>query len=334
MNRFKFRLQWLLIAITLLSSALVQAGVSLRAQTHVKGTDDKTCAAYLHGPEIEEGATDNAKALPLIFAISGTGIYSARRMVEIHPVTKALLDQKKVMVLSVEKPGISYLSAATPGHLIDDAVYNRHTQRDLIQCAIEALKWAQTTDFSLPTTPVYFVVHSEGTQVSLRVLKDLLTSDATTAARIKGIFASALVLQGWRDLINQQIGDATERAKFWKAYQNRDDKTLRNYGHLAYAYWHDILATEANEENLKALARTDVKTFLHVYHGLNDLNTRAKPVMDFESWNSGRRDKLLPAWLLSARYYQAGHALNQSAVDDMVAAILAELETRETLGLL
>jgi hypothetical protein len=167
--------------------------------------------------------------------------------------------------------------------------------------------------------------HSEGSQVSIRAYQRLLAENETTAKRVKGLFLSGLVMNSWTDIINSQITDPKQNEEFWNAYKSHDDLKLRNYGELAYAYWQDILSTEANQVTLQGLAQIAPGAFLEIYHGLNDVNTLPKPVMEFEKWNKERRKQSLPSLRLQARYYQAGHNLNLAALNDMIFAFLAYL---------
>ena len=132
-------------------------------------------------------------------------------------------------------------------------------------------------------------------------------------------------MNSWSEIINAQITDPVENKKFWDAYVNKDDKTLKSYGDLAYAYWNDILATEANKASLEQLSQAAAPAFFQIYQVLNDENTFPKPVMDFESWNKERRHQSLPSLKFQARYYQADHGLNLAAMNDMIFALLAYL---------
>ena len=310
----------LLFAGCLLASVPSQASASeyLRVTQSVSGVSNRICVAYIHGLQ------DSAK-LPIVVSLSGTGVYTTGNLVTDNPVAQTLIDQKKAIVLSIDKPGIAFSEAAPNQFTIDDSIYNQYTQRDLIQCVINAIKWASTTKFATPMSDIYFLGHSEGTQIAIRAYKELLAVDSGTAARVQGLFLSGLVMEPWEKIINSQLSDPTDNAKFWDAFRLQDDAKLRSFGDLAFAYWEEIFGAESNEITLKLLAKNNPFAFLEVYQGLKDENTHAQPVMDFESWNRQNLNQSLPAWKLRARYYQAGHGLNLAALNDMIFALLAYL---------
>jgi pimeloyl-ACP methyl ester carboxylesterase len=311
-----FRANFLVGVLTILLLSKVEAYE--RIQHTVAGAQANSCNVYIH-------TLPEATGLPLVIFLAGTGIYSTGDIVEGNPVVQTLIDQKKAVVLSIDKPGISYSENSPEHFIIDNAAYNLYTQRDLIECVINALTWASSIQFTSSLSDVYFLGHSEGTQVAIRVYQRLLAENETTAKRVKGLFLSGLVMNTWTDIINSQIIDPKQNEEFWNAYKKHDDVILRNYGDLAYAYWQDIFSTEANQVTLQSLAQIAPGAFFEIYHGLNDENTFAKPVMEFEKWNKERRKQSLPTLSFQARYYQAGHNLNLAALNDMIFAFLAYL---------
>lgn len=309
-------IQLFFISLILLSFQNVEA--AQRLQNTVKGTLDKTCNVYLH-------TMPESKDLPIVVVLAGTGIYSTGDLDETNPVVQTIVAQKKAIVISIDKPGISF-SQDTEGHyLLDEAAYNRYTQRDLIECVLNSIEWASSTPYATSQSDVFFMAHSEGTQVAVRTYWQSLSQNSELSRRMKGFFLSGLVMSSWTDIINSQVTDSVENKKFWDAYRNQDDKILKSYGDLAYAYWSDILATETNEASLEHLSQAGASAFFQIYQGLNDENTLSKPVMDFEVWNKERRNQKLPSLKFQARYYQADHGLNLAAMNDMRFALLAYL---------
>ena len=310
----------ILILTGLFISATGAASAQSRMSRFVAATGGRRCMAYLH-------TSGDSKKHPLIVNLAGTGIYSMGDLSEMNPVAGFLVRKEKAVVLSIDKPGIVYAKNAPKHFRIDDAVYNQHTQRDLVECVIHAIDWASATGRTHPSGDIYFLTHSEGTQISVRVLKKLLDErKGKVVARIKGLFLTGLVMQSAKKIINSQITDPVRNAKFWRAIQRQDDTVLRSITDVAFAYWKDILSTEPNEKTLKELAVRGVKVPLQIYQGLQDKNTTAQPVLAFEAWNRRRLRERLPALRLQARYYQADHSLNLAAVDDMIFAFLAYLE--------
>lgn len=266
-----------------------------------------------------------SKNLPIVVVLAGTGIYSTAELVENNPVVKTIVEQKKAVVISVDKHGITFSESAPDHYLLDDITYNKYTQSDLINCVLNGIKWASTTSFSSSESNIYFMAHSEGTQVAIRTYEQSLAQNLDLSKRIQGFFLSGLVMNSWKEIVNTQITDPIENIKFWDAYNNQDDTTLRRFGDLAYAYWNDILSTQSNQMTLEHLSENATPAFFQVYQGLNDENTIAKPVMDFEQWNKKRRAQNLSNLKFQARYYQADHGLNLAALNDMTFAFLAYL---------
>ncbi|MBX3033532.1 MAG: hypothetical protein KF865_06350 [Bdellovibrionaceae bacterium] len=271
-------------------------------------------------------AVEGVRDLPILLMLGGTGVYSTGDAVENNGILKSLVDRKKVIVLTLDKPGISY-SATAPRHfVIDDLMYNQYTQRDLVRCAGNALKWVSEARYASTYSNIHFLTQSEGTQVAVRIYDALSKQDPGMARRIRSMFMVGLVMRPWRDIINAQLPDPAENANFWKAYQNRDDVTLRSFGGLAYAYWNEILSVESNEDALRRLAAQGPAASLQIFHGLKDVNTLVQPVMDFEVWNNSRLQSKSPRWDLAARYYNAPHGLNMAAFRDILSAFESELK--------
>lgn len=73
---------------------------------------------------------------------------------------------------------------------------------------------------------------------------------------------------------------------------------------------------------LETLAESKAPATFQLFQGLDDTAAPAAEVMDFESWNEQRLAAQQPGLTLGVRYYQAGHELNMSAVNDMLFAWL------------
>lgn len=310
-----------LFFIGLILISFQNADAALRLQSSVQGTSDKTCNVYLN-------VMPDSQNLPIVIILAGTGIYSTGNILENNPIVKTVVEQKKAIVISIDKPGISFNEGSETNYLIDESIYNQYTQRDLIACVLNSIKWASAAPYSATQSDVYFMAQSEGTQVAVRTYQQALTQSLEVSQRIKGLFLSGLVMDSWDNIINSQITDPTEKKIFWDAYNNQDDKTLKTFGDLAYPYWNDILSTEANKTSLENLAQVAAPAVFQIYHGLNDENTLPKPVMDFELWNRDRRRQSLPSLKLQARYYQADHGLNSAAMNDMLLAMLGYLSPK------
>lgn len=314
------RLSFQLLFFGFIAISFQNANAALRLQSSVQATSDKSCNVYLN-------ALPDSEDLPIVIVLAGTGIYSTGDLIDYNPVVKTIVEQKKAIVVSIDKPGISFSESNENHYSIDETVYNRYTQRDLIDCALNSISWASSTPYSTEMSDVYFMAHSEGTQVAVRAYQKALSQNLDVSLRIKGFFLSGLVMDSWENIINSQITDPNEKKTFWDAYNNQDDETLKTFGDLAYPYWNDILSTPDNKTSLENLAQVAAPAFFQIYQGLNDENTLPKPVMDFELWNKDRRRQNLSNLKFQARYYQADHGLNSAAMNDMLFAMLAYLGT-------
>ena len=301
----------LIISLLTLNNIAVADEINISKQ--VNGTENKKCNYYLNG-DLKQGSK-------IIMFLGGTGIYTTGSEYADHPIVSILHDEKKALILTIDKPGITYSKNSPNNLVLDESIYDLYTQDDLINCTINALNSVITENQELKTSDIYFLAHSEGTQIATRTLKKIIRDNLVLQAQIKGFFLSGLVMNSWKDIINFQINDPKENQSFWTAFQNKDDSTLKSYGDLAYKYWSNILSTESNEDTLKSLVALKPNCFFSIYQGLNDENTIVKPVMDFESWNRQQKKQGLDSLRIASRYYQADHNLNLAAMNDIIFAL-------------
>lgn len=281
----------------------------LVTQVTVSGTEDKSCQAYFHNRSGEV-------RFPLILSLKGTGIYTTARSTQVEQALQLLYRQGRVTVLTLDKPGIR--TDATTNPVVDDALYNRYVQEDLVRCASEALKWAAA--HGVGTGPILLSGHSEGSQIAVRLLASLMTERSPLASRISAAFLSGLPLGSWRTMLSGQLSEG-HRDKFFLAFARRDDVALRRFGNLSAAYLGSVFTQEPLDQTFDRLAKLGSKTELYIYQGLMDLNTPVAPVQALES-----KIRQQGGLTLTARYYSAGHTLNRKAVYDItrdVSRILA-----------
>lgn len=285
----------------------------------VKATNNKECKAYLHLPE------KVSSNLPLIFEMDGTGIYSKSTSESLDMAVGYLFDASKAAALTIDKPGISYGVRTTegPGYTLNSEFY-KYTQSDLLECAYNALvvvSTLTTNDFK----KIVLKGHSEGAMVFTRLYEKLMKENIKLEDRIQVVMLSGVPMLSWKEIIDYQHRDNRKFLKqIWRAYENKNEEFFKTKTELGFDYWVDVMNAEPLAVTLKKIAFKDPSTPFSLYHGLNDLNTIAQPVMDFENWNNSQKkeDPKLELW---TRYYHAKHGLNKSAMNDMIFALEAIL---------
>lgn len=100
--------------------------------------------------------------------LAGTGIYSTGDLFEKNPVVQTIAEQQEAIGISFDKPGISFSQKSEDHYLLDEATYNRYTQRDLVECVLEGIAWAFSSPYATSSSDIYLMAHSEGTQVAVR----------------------------------------------------------------------------------------------------------------------------------------------------------------------
>lgn len=293
-----------------------KVAMALPVAGSVKGTSALPCATYLYLPE---GKTD----LPLVVTLNGTGMYSTGSAEEITPAVGYMMEKEgKVAVLTIDKPGISFNQSKDSKFDIDFAVYDLHTQRDLVSCVQNAIAWAYTQPQLKTDGNIFMVGHSEGSQVIIRVLKSLKLNSPTIYKRVRSVFLSGLPMSGWNEIIKKQLS-AEDFKKFQTALKKGDNETLRSMGGVPAKYWQDIFSTEPLSQTLENSTQDLDGIDFQISQGLEDANTQAAPVLKFEKDNAKRRLEGKPSLRFTARYYNAGHGLNGAAVNDLIFALLA-----------
>lgn len=276
-------------------------------RTVVSGTEKKNCNIQLRIPR------ESTTPLPIFFLQNGSGLYSMEDEGRIPPNVRYLYNRSQIAILSMDKPGMSF----EEDKVIEGEDYNRYTQDDLITCAENTLKWV-SSERSVDSQRIFLIGHSEGAMVFSRLVAKFAVSNREMLRSIQMLSLSGVPLEGFKDLINRQIGDADLNKSFWTAYEKRDDATLKKMTSLPYSYWENILAQPSLRETFEELAESELDLSIQIFQGLADANTPAKNVMELERWNMTRAVNGSTAMPLSIRYYQAGHGLNLTAINDSI----------------
>jgi pimeloyl-ACP methyl ester carboxylesterase len=211
---------------------------------------------------------------------------------------------------------------------VDDAQYNAYVQDDLVQCSVEALQWVTERYGGSAGAQPYVLLsgHSEGAQVSLRLLNRLAQSHDALAARVRGLFLSGLPMTDWKRMLGAQLSEH-DRQTFFTAFQRKDDHVLRTFGNLSAHYLQSVFAQETLDATLEQLAERGTDARFFIYQGLYDHHTPPGPIMDFVARNRSRMAQHQRALSLRSRFYPAGHSLNAQALRDIRRDVEAFVET-------
>lgn len=285
--------------------------------THeVKTESGLTCQVYLKIPK-------EKKKYPLLVGFHGTGKYSMK--VVDDPLFVTMLNEKKAMLLTIDKPGIQYNAENKQGYTIEDELFNSHTQTDLVSCGKQAISWVRQSFAKSYDQRIYFYGHSEGSQISARILFDFLKEKSQIAPEVKILLLSGLPMPTWDTVLKEQLSAKRMKALRKAVKQNNASDFQKVLSDLSLTYWQDITQTPTLEETLNQISAFQPKTKFLIYQGIEDRNTNWTYVKAFEKKNSENRKANQPNLDWQARYYLAGYGLNLSALNDAIFALLAYL---------
>lgn len=295
------------LSVGLVALLFSTSGWTYTRSFEVSGTEDKFCIAYLH----DRGASDEA---PLVVSFKGTGIYTTAHIRGLDSSLRSLLNERKIRVLTFDKPGISP-GAQSRVAVVNDAKYNRYIQDDLVECATQAL--AALAEQRLH--PIIFSGHSEGAQISIRLAAKLAEENSPLNVRIKALYLSGMPLGPWRTMLEHQLKPRSKKV-FFEAYDRSNDLQLRKFGNLTTAYLRQAFALEPLEITLDRLAAINLSAKMFVYHGLNDLLTPVTRLVAYQKLNDETK-----GLNMVTRYYPTGHSLNRDALQDIKNDIISAL---------
>jgi hypothetical protein len=256
----------------------------------------------------------------VVVSQQGTGIYSTGTPEAVEPVVKGLLDEGRVAVLTIDKPGISV--GVDGAAVVRAAEYEGYTQSDLVSCLEGAVSWA--LGGAEGGARVILSGHSEGAEVVTSLYERLLVRAPAVARAVRLLVLSGVPLDGWRSILDGQLS-ADQRIRFWGALRSGDAAALRGFGGLTPVYVQAVLMQRPLAESIWGLARRRARAAIRVYQGEADRNTRPGAVHELVEENGRRRAAGRPALDLQARFYAAGHGLNQAALADIRAELDAAL---------
>lgn len=311
------RLFVLFALMTLVSSASHGAGETI--STAVKSERGLTCKAYLHV------ADEKLRDLPLFVGQAGTGVYTNSTVHNLDPFTSDLIKKKLAAVLVIDKPGIIPDPTNKDDGARAEEPYYRYIADDLVSCLDSSISWAVKSHFVSEKRGIALNGHSEGAIAMVSLYQQSLKRNAKWASHVKFVMLSGVPLMGMDSIIGLQFG-AKRLGQFWQAIEKKDDKLMRELLNMGLAYWANAVAQPSLRERFATLADLKPAADFAIFQGMGDGNTPFETVIEFERWNDilKKRDPngtgKSPPLKLGVRYYNAGHYLNTTAMDDMLAA--------------
>ncbi len=279
----------------------------------VNGIDQRECIAYLRIPV-------TGKKLPLIVNFAGTGIYSTGTDDFLGSNYETVFNNNKAMVLTIDKPGISVNKESKEGFIVNHDIYDQYTQRDLVECGMNAIKWVEQSNHRF-NQRIVLRGHSEGAEVVTRIFLQSLKTNTKLASKIELLLLSGVPMTDWKTILKEQLSP-THLRKFKKFLKNKDNEKLIEFGGIGYAYFEEAFKMPSLAHVFDEIAQFKPQAKFSIYHGLNDKNTPCSHVQDYERKNREKLEKKIPALNWEARYYLSRHWLNKAASNDMMSALL------------
>jgi hypothetical protein len=277
------------------------------------------CSSYFH-------QSNPSPKTPLVVMALGTGLYTTST--QNFSVLDDAFAERKINILTIEKPGLSYdAESRDPEPIlrveVDFEKIRQHTQKDLVECTLKAMDWAQ--EERCKTCPIVLKGHSEGVEVLGRVYKAAIEKSLSWTEQVQSLVFSGVPMESWKDSDTHQIEAfhpkglrklAIEQMKKTIERGNKEDDFILVSGTgLGSAYMQDVYQTESMHQTFVSLAAFNPRSKFYFLQGKYDQNTPSRYVKLFEQAN-----KDLPKPLnLTATYYEAGHSLAgvPEAVADM-----------------
>lgn len=262
-----------------------------------------TCRVHLWLP-------DDYDSHSLTLFAYGTGAFSVEE--GMNPVGEAVLKDKLSAVLSFEKPGIQFQDAKTK---VDRDIYARHRPKDLVECAREALRWA---DGKVSARKIVLSGHSAGAETVLDLIENLRDRRDPLAAKIAQVHLYGPPLEAWPDLVKKQMARMSEvrRRDFTDAFERRDEDFFLapENGAIPLGYFDTVFASPSLASRLKQSVSTLPETF--IFQGRSDARCEVGAVHCLESELPESANPNL-----HFRYFEQGHAYEPDSVTEMVAVL-------------
>lgn len=279
----------------------------------VPATEGRACDARL----VVQDPASAARGVAL--SLWGTGEYTMHRSWEGDPGAEAALRHGAAWLV-IDKPGIH---AEGDGHRVDDATFEAYTVDDLVACASAALSWA--AERAAPGAPLVVHGHSEGALVATRLALRWHAEDHPRAPDLVALLLSGTPASGMGEIFWGQARASGRVRAYRRALATGDDAFVRQHAGLGVATLRALLETEPLGDTLARLARLRPATRVVLFHGLQDDRVPVGTVRALVEANAQRRWHGEPNIELYARYYDAGHGLDDAATRDLALWMAAAL---------
>lgn len=261
----------------------------------LSSTDGLVCPGYL--------VWNNDPVRDVFLVVNGSGSLSNAF---VHPSFENLVSTQRVAYSTYDKPGIHAPFGDPADVRRDDARLERYTLGHGVACATAALRWARER-FG-PSVRLHVRGHSEGTLVALYTYDALLEEDAETARAIATFVLSGLALEPFDRILEHQLATLPNGARLREAIAACDWPVLKERLGVSCAYIDDAKRRPSGRTLFERLAARAAGARFHVFHGIDDWNTRIEPVRELQVWNTS--DRRLG---IEFHYYRGGHSGNDAA---------------------
>jgi predicted esterase len=280
------------------------------ATTSIPLGKGRACTAFLF-------ASAEAKGLPVLLEMAGTGEYHMGGGPQNNPMAAGLVAKSGLAFLTFNKPGVTTDDAAPNGFRIDDSVYNQYTPKELVSCAVGALAWASKDPHVGATSPVVVHGHSEGAIIATHALLRLTETKDPLATRVSAVLLSGTPGGAMKDIVKAQADKHNEWPAHTAALEKNDDAFFRKNGGVGAGTMRALVDVPPLTETFASLAEAGTKTRIALFHGRSDTAVPVEMAEALYAENRARSVEGQRVLDLSLREYIGGHSLNAGAFHDM-----------------
>jgi hypothetical protein len=292
----------------------------------VEALEGRHCLAHLYLPEGSEN-------LPLLFYLSGNGIYTVETF-GLTPSITYFLNEKKAAVLTFDKPGLKHLDGAevpSSSPLFKDLVhiskkdprgkeaytgvykdFLKHTQKDLIACAAHAIDWALHQKEVNAKGKIAFRVMSEGAEIGVRLYKQWLEESSPLLNQLATMVLLSPPLEK-REKIFGIDKETEETSRYLQLLKAKDDLGFikEDIVPFASAYIEEFRTQDSLTDKLITIASKNPTLEFHIFHGLKDFKCSAESVETLKNKN----EQLEHPLRITFHSYDADHSLAEKGKD-------------------
>lgn len=306
--KFINNLRFLIICLSVLfTTNLVAETISSSVDGGISYGKVLQCTAYLHIPE----QAPHNNNLPIYFYEAGTGLYTMSTFEGFDGNNNNNL----TYTLTMNKPGVSPDPKDPSSAVANRDFFDFYTMDTLIECAKNALIWAENTLNDNLNRNIILQGHSEGSVVMTKLAYNILSNSISTLSKnqLKGLILSGVVMDKFTDVLSYQLSPE-EYKLYLQNYNNghftqAGDDYFYNTGKTGW-YWIDN-AVNANYVPLTQVFQNISKLEngrtlpIEIFQGLNDKEVSPTSVLKFETDNDAKSSEQQLS--VFARYYNSGH---------------------------